>query len=87
MRTLRLPLLCFTPMLILIAACSATPSALTNRVGPRPLRCDRLDPSDATAHALLSVARNTSARRQRLDREVWLAFVDAEDNGRLDGWD
>jgi Zn-dependent M28 family amino/carboxypeptidase len=25
--------------------------------------------------------------RDRLDRQVWLAFFDAEDNGRLDGWE
>jgi glutaminyl-peptide cyclotransferase len=34
---------------------------------------------------LLELARVLD--RDRLDHEVWLAFFDAEDNGRLDGWE
>lgn len=34
---------------------------------------------------LLELAR--SLDRERVPLEVWLAFFDAEDNGRLDGWD
>jgi glutaminyl-peptide cyclotransferase len=34
---------------------------------------------------LLELARTLD--RQRVPHEVWLAFFDAEDNGRLDGWD
>lgn len=35
--------------------------------------------------ALLELAR--SLNKDKLVNEVWLAFFDAEDNGRLDGWD
>jgi Zn-dependent M28 family amino/carboxypeptidase len=34
---------------------------------------------------LLELAR--SLDREKVPHEVWLAFFDAEDNGRLDGWD
>lgn len=34
---------------------------------------------------LLELARVLD--RKRLEQEVWLTFFDAEDNGRLDGWD
>jgi len=34
---------------------------------------------------LLELARVLD--KDRLDRQVWLAFFDAEDNGRLDGWE
>jgi len=34
---------------------------------------------------LLELARSLDPKR--LDNEVWLVFFDAEDNGRLDGWD
>ncbi len=34
---------------------------------------------------LLELARTLD--KDKLDYEVWLAFFDAEDNGRLDGWD
>ena len=34
---------------------------------------------------LLELARTLD--KERLRNEVWLTFFDAEDNGRLDGWD
>lgn len=42
------------------------------------------DGASGTA-VLLELAR--SLNKQRLRNEVWLVFFDAEDNGRLDGWD
>ncbi len=42
------------------------------------------DGASGTA-VLLELAR--SLNKNRLQNEVWLVFFDAEDNGRLDGWD
>ena len=56
---------------------------------PTPaLRSERVpganDGSSGTA-VLLELAR--AVNKTRLTNEVWLVFFDAEDNGRLDGWD
>jgi len=57
-------------------------------------RADREDPSQPVLGAndgasgvavLLELAR--ALDRDRLKRQVWLAFFDAEDNGQLDGWE
>lgn len=57
-------------------------------------RADQEDPTQPVLGAndgasgvavLLELARVLD--RDRLDRQVWLAFFDAEDNGRIDGWE
>jgi hypothetical protein len=96
MRTLRLlrPALffgCVRLLVIVIAArarAGATPTSIDSplvltSIIPTPRPAFRAD--EAYKHVVEQMARTLDADKTR--QEIWLTFFDAEDNGRLDGWD
>jgi Zn-dependent M28 family amino/carboxypeptidase len=55
-----------------------------------PTEADRTEPvpgaNDGASGAAVLLELSRALDKEKLQNEVWLVFFDAEDNGRLDGW-